>query len=486
MYIGIDLGTSSVKMILCDEKGNVINAVKEKYPIYYPCEGYSEQNPEDWYKETLKGLKALTRGYESKIKALSIAGQMHALVMLDENDAVIRNAILWNDSRSVKECEYLNEVIGREAMNEMTGNIAFPGFTAPKIMWVREHERENFDKCRKIMLAKDYLIYNLTGEFVTDVSDASGMLLFDVKNRCYSKKMLELCQINEKMLPRVCESCERCGYVKRDVAESLGWGEVCVAAGGGDNAVAAVGLGVVKEGMCSVSLGTSGTVFIASDTFGVDGKNALHSFCHANGRFHLMGCILSAASCNKWWIEEILKSEDYTEIDKCTLTGDNTVVFLPYLMGERSPHNDVYARGAFVGMSADTKREDMGKAVLEGVCYALKDCAKIAESEGIEISEVRVCGGGAKSRIWCEMLANILKLSVVRPVCDEGPAFGAAILAMVASGEYKSVDEACEKIVKMKDTITYNEEVAKRYEKGYERFTSLYRCLKGWYREQKQ
>ncbi len=481
MYIGIDLGTSSVKMILCDGDGNVLKSVTEEYPIYYPKEGYSEQNPKDWYDKTIEGLKKLTVGYEDKIRAIGVAGQMHGLVMLDENDCVIRNAILWNDSRSVKECEYLNEVIGKEKMTAMTANIAFPGFTAPKIMWVRDNEKENFSRCRKIMLPKDYLVYNLTGKFVTDVSDVSGMLLYDVKNRCYSKEMLEICSINEDMLPQVKESYEKCGTVKKEIADELKWGEVAVATGGGDNAAAAVGLGVVEDGMCSISLGTSGTVFISSDTFGVDKENALHSFCHANGKYHLMGCILSAASCNKWWIEDILDSTDYGSLEDESANGENKVFYLPYMMGERSPHNDPYARGTFAGMSMDTKRSDMGKAVLEGVCYALRDCVEAAERCNIKILEARVCGGGAKSRLWMHMLANILKTDVVKPVCEEGPSYGGAILAMVADGKYESVKEACDSVVKMKEKITYDPIAAKKYDEGYERFKKLYSCLKGWF-----
>ncbi|MBQ8002305.1 MAG: xylulokinase, partial [Clostridia bacterium] len=350
MFIGIDLGTSSVKMILCDKNGAVIKSVSREYPISFPKEGYSEQNPEDWYTETISALKELADGYGDKIKAMSIAGQMHGLVMLDENDKVLRPAILWNDSRSVKECDYLNNIIGKRTLTEMTANIAFSGFTAPKILWVKNNEGELFKKCRKIMLPKDYIVYRLTGEFVSEASDASGLLLFDVKNKCYSKRMLEICSVTEDMLPVVKSSFEACGVVKKDIASSLGWGEVVVAPGGGDNAAAALGMGVVGESMCSISLGTSGTVFITSERFSVDEKNALHSFVHADSNYHLMGCILSAASCNKWFLEDILKSDDYFECEKATADGENSVIFLPYLMGERSPHNDPYARGVFAGM----------------------------------------------------------------------------------------------------------------------------------------
>ena len=482
MYIGIDLGTSSVKMILCDKEGNIIKTVSREYPLCFPHEGYSEQNPEDWYNKTIEGLRELTEGCGDKIKGLGIAGQMHGLVMLDENDNVLRPAILWNDSRSTKECEYLNNVIGTKKLTEMTANIAFPGFTAPKIMWVRDNEREIFDKCRKIMLPKDYITYRLTGVFCTEPSDASGLLLFDVKNKCYSKEMLEICHITEDMLPEVYESFAPCGKVKKEIATSLGWGDVTVSPGAGDNAGAAVGMGVGGQNMCSVSLGTSGTVFITNDHFCVDNKNALHSFAHADGNFHLMGCILSAASCNKWFLEDILNSKDYAQCEKGEADGNNKVFFLPYLMGERSPHNDPYARGAFIGMSMDTKRSDMLKALMEGVCYALRDCVTVAREEGIVIDAVRVCGGGAKSALWCKILANVLKVKVLKTNCEEGPSYGAAILSMVASGAYGSVKEATDGIVKIKECIEYDVEAAEKYDKGYERFRELYARLKDWYR----
>lgn len=481
LYIGVDLGTSSVKMILCDEKGNVLNTVTKEYPIYYPCDGYSEQNPEDWYEQTAMGLREITEGAKGEISGLSIAGQMHGLVMLDEEDRVIRPAILWNDSRSCKECDYLNGVVGTDKLTDMTANIAFPGFTAPKILWVKENEPENFKRCRKIMLPKDYIVYRLTGKFVSEPSDASGLLLYDVKNNCYSEEMLKICNISEDMLPEIHNSFEAVGKVK----EEVGIGSITLAPGGGDNAAAAVGMGVVHNGMCSVSLGTSGTVFIACDEFSKDNNNALHAFCHANGKYHLMGCILSAASCNKWWIEDILNSKDYNEF-RFTADGESKVFYLPYMMGERSPHNDPYARGAFVGMSLDTKRGDMAKAVMEGVAYALRDCVEIARSLGIDISCVRVCGGGAKSHTWCEILANVLRARVVKCESEEGPALGAAVLAMVAAGEYPCVESAADSIVRVKECIDYNLDYAKKYDAGYLRYKNLYKSLKDWYRNEEQ
>lgn len=483
MYIGIDLGTSSVKMILCDKEGNVIKTASREYPIYFPCEGYSEQNPGDWYDAVIDALKELTEGYGDRIKGLSVAGQMHGLVMLDENDCVLRPAILWNDSRSTAECDYLNNVIGKEALTEMTANIAFPGFTAPKILWVMNNERDIFDKCRRIMLPKDYIVYRLTGVFCTEPSDASGLLLFDVKNNCYSTRMLEICHITEDMLPEIYNSYEPCGRVKREIAAELGWGDVTVAPGAGDNAAAAVGMGLVGSGMCSISLGTSGTVFITSDKFAVDDENALHSFAHADSNYHLMGCVLSAASCNKWFLEDILGNHDYSLCEGAIADGENRVIFLPYLMGERSPHNDPYARGAFAGMSMDTTRNDMIKAVMEGVCFALRDCVEVARGQGIEINEVRACGGGAKSALWCKILANVLRVKVLKTSCSEGPSFGAALLAMVASGEYECLKAATDCTLKVVSCVDYDEEAAEKYDVGYRKFRSLYKSLKGWYRE---
>ena len=482
LYAGIDLGTSSVKLLLCDEKGEIINAVTREYPLSFPQEGWSEQSPEDWYDQTVKGLKELIGGRSSELRGISFGGQMHGLVMLDENDNVLRPAILWNDGRSAEECSYLNNDIGRDKLTEWTGNIAFPGFTAPKILWVKKHEPEIFARCQKIMLPKDYLNYKLSGQFVTEPSDASGMLLFDVKNKCWSREMLEICGISVDLLPKVCDSYECTGTLKKELADELGAGEVIIAPGAGDNAAAAIGMGVVGPGKCSISIGTSGTVFMTSDKFTVDSKNALHSFAHGDGSYHLMGCILSAASCIKWWMEDILNTDDYeAEQEGINTLGENSVYFLPYLMGERSPHNDPNARGVFAGISMDTTRAEMTQAVLEGVAFALKDCVEAASAQGIELNEACLCGGGAKSHLWRKILANVLRLKLNIPACGEGPAYGAAILAMVAAGEYSSVSEAAEKIVKISGSVDYDEKLVAKYDLGYLRYKDLYLRLKSWF-----
>lgn len=480
-YIGIDLGTSSVKLLLMQNDGLVTSSVSKEYPVSYPKSGWSEQNPEDWLRQTLAGLSELLADTDkSKIGGIGVGGQMHGLVVLDEKDQVIRPAILWNDGRTEEETEYLNTTIGKKRLSEYTGNIAFAGFTAPKILWMAKNEPEKFKAIKKIMLPKDYLVYMLTGAFTTDVSDASGMLLLDVKNRRWSKEMLDICGIGEQMLPEVCESYEISGYIKPELMESLGLsGKIAVVAGAGDNAAAAIGTGTVENGSCNISIGTSGTVFIASDAFTIGENNAIHAFGHANGNFHLMGCMLSAASCLKWWLEDILNTDDYEGEQKGIKgKGDNPVYFLPYLMGERSPHNDPSVRGAFLGLGLDTTRVQMAEAVFEGVSFALKDSLEIARSLGIDIKKTKLCGGGAKSPIWQQILANVLNLEVELLEAEEGPALGGAILAAVACGEYASVEAAAKAIVKVKKTIAPQKELVEAYQKKYEVFRRLYPAIK--------
>ncbi len=481
LYIGIDLGTSAVKLLLMDGAGKIQKIVSREYPLYFPNPGWSEQNPEDWYTEAIEGLKELTADCDkSQVAGISFGGQMHGLVILDRDDQVIRPAILWNDGRTTKETDYLNQEIGKDKLSEYTANIAFAGFTAPKVLWVKNQEPENFARIEKLMLPKDYLAYRLSGTFCTDVSDASGMLLFDVKNKCWSKEMMDICGVKERQLPKIFESYEAVGTLKPELAAELGLSEtVKIAAGAGDNAAAAVGTGTVGDGSCNISLGTSGTIFISSEKFGVDAHNALHSFAHADGHFHLMGCMLSAASCNKWWMDEILKTKDYAgEQTGIKELGKNNVFFLPYLMGERSPHNNPNARGTFMGMTMDTTREDMTQAVLEGVAFALRDSFEVAKSLGIQIDRTKICGGGAKSSLWRQMIADIFNIKVDIPESEEGPAMGGAMLAAVACGEYASVEEAAERIVKIVDTVEPIPENAARYEKQYQKFRRIYPAVK--------
>ena len=577
-FIGVDLGTSSVKLVLMDEKGTIHGTTSREYPLYFPQPGWSEQNPEDWYREAVDGLKELLKDVDkTQVAGISFGGQMHGLVILDENDNVIRPAILWNDGRTQKQVDYLNGEIGKDKLSEYTANIAFAGFTAPKIHWVEENEPENFKKIKKIMLPKDYLAYKFTGTFCTDYSDASGMLLLDVKNRKWSKEMCDICHITEDMLPQLFESYEKVGELTKELSSELGLNAgVVVAAGAGDNAAAAVGTGTVGNNRCNISLGTSGTIFMSADSFAVDKNNALHSFDHADGHFHLMGCMLSAASCNKWWMDEILKTKDYADElgfckdvkiiagagdnaaaavgtgtvgdGKCNISlgtsgtifisskdftvddknalhafahsdghyhlmgcmlsaascnkwwmediigttdfakeqepitedklGENNVFFMPYLMGERSPHNNPDARAVFIGMSMDSTRADMTQAVLEGVCFGIRDSFEVARSQGIKIESTKICGGGAKSPLWKKMMANVLGIPVEVIESEEGPGYGGAILAAVGCGEYASVEEAADKLVKVIDVVKPDAELTAKYEERYQTFKQIYPALK--------
>ena len=483
-YIGIDLGTSSVKILLVDEAGVILKSVTKDYPISYPHPGWSEQEPADWWQACCAGIKELLAGFDaSDIRGIGCGGQMHGLVALDSNDDVIRPAILWNDGRTAEETAWLNEEIGKEKLSQLTANIAFAGFTAPKILWMKKNEPDNFARIAKIMLPKDYINYKLTGVHACDYSDASGMLLLDVAHKCWSEERLEICGIDRSVMPKLFESFECVGTVCPEAAELLGLPlDVKVAAGAGDNAAAAVGTGTVGDGACNISLGTSGTVFISSDSFGADPNNALHSFAHANGRYHLMGCMLSAASCNMWLCEEILKTQDYAGEQKDITDdklGNNHVFFLPYLMGERSPINDTDARGTFTGLSMDTTRSDIVQAVLEGVAFAIRDSFEVALSLGLDITRSKICGGGARSPLWCRMMANILNISLDIPKTEEGPGYGGAMLAMVCCGDFESVDACADALLSVTETIEPDPVIAARYESQYQKFRRIYPALKG-------
>lgn len=478
-YIGIDLGTSSIKLLLVDETGQIWHTVTREYPLLFPQPGWSEQEPAHWWQAVREGIPALLQGFDAaKVAGIGAGGQMHGLVALDEADQVIRPAILWNDGRTFREVDYLNDTIGRERLSALTANIAFAGFTAPKLLWMRRNEPENFRRIRRIMLPKDYINYKLTGVHCCDYSDASGMLLLDVQHKCWSREMLDICGITQEQMPRLYESFQCVGTLLPEVAAELGLpADVKVCAGAGDNAAAAVGTGVVGAGGCNISLGTSGTIFISSDKFGVDPHNGLHAFAHADGGYHLMGCMLSAASCNKWFMEDILGSDDYAGL-QAQITPDKLgrshVYFLPYLMGERSPINDTSARGTFIGMTMDTSRADMLQAVLEGVAFAIRDSFEVARSLGIAIPRSMICGGGSKSPLWRQMIADILGIPLDIPVTEQGPGYGGAMLAMVACGVFESVQQAADKLVRVKDTVQPDPERVALYEKRYQQFRQIY------------
>ena len=488
LYIGIDLGTSAMKLLLMDATGRIQNVVSKEYPLEFPHPGWSQQKPEDWARALLEGIPELLAGFDgTQVAGIGAGGQMHGLVVLDEHDNVIRPAILWNDGRTAKQVDYLNNEIGKEKLSSLTANIAFAGFTAPKILWLKENEPENFARIAKIMLPKDYINYILTGVHACDYSDASGMLLLDVAHKRWSEEMLALCGVSRQQMPRLFESFQCIGTVRPEIAVQLGLSaNVKVVAGAGDNAAAAVGTGVVGEGGCNISLGTSGTVFISSETFGVDDSNGLHAFAHADGGWHLMGCMLSAASCNKWLLEDIFGTGDYGGEQSAILEeklGENHVFFLPYLMGERSPINDTSARGTFIGMTMDTTRADLVQAVLEGVAFAIRDSVEVARNLGIEIHKSKICGGGARSPLWKRIFANILNCELEIPVSEQGPGMGGAMLAMVACGEYASVKDCCEALCGVASTVKPEPELVAKYEARYQQFRKIYPALKALFPE---
>ena len=480
-FLGIDLGTSSVKLVLIDEKGTILRTLSREYPLSMPQNGWSEQSPEDWWTNSKLGITEIMEGFDkSQLAGISFGGQMHGLVILDKDDKVIRPAILWNDGRTTKETAYLNEVIGMDKLAEYTANIAFAGFTAPKILWVKANEPENFAKIDKIMLPKDYLAYLLSGTHSADYSDGAGMLMMDVANKCWSKEMLDICGVTQAQMPKLFESYEVVGTLRPEVAAELGLPEtVKICAGAGDNAAAAVGTGTVEDGDCNLSVGTSGTVFISSDKFTLPTNNAIHAFSHATGGYHLMGCILSAASCNKWWMEDVLDTKEFAkEQEGFVPLGTNPVLFAPYLMGERTPHNDPTVRGAFLGLSMDTSRAQMTQAVMEGVAFAMRDSREIAKSLGVEIKSTKICGGGAKSPIWKQIFANVLGIPVMSVETEEGPGLGGAMLAAVGCGAYPSVKEMAAAVVKVTDTTEPDMAVYELYNKKYQQFCTLYSAIK--------
>lgn len=483
LYIGIDLGTSACKLLLTDETGDIKNIVSRSYPLAFPQPGWSEQDPAQWWRAVEDGIPELLAWHDAaQVAGIGAGGQMHGLVVLDRADRVIRPAILWNDGRTARAVDYLNETIGRSRLSALTANIAFAGFTAPKLLWMREHEPELFARIDKIMLPKDYINYKLTGVHCTDPSDASGTLLFDVERGRWSEEMLRVCGVREAQMPRVFPSAAPVGTLLPDAAQKLGIPkETIVAAGAGDNAAAAVGTGTVGEGACNISIGTSGTIFMTSKRFSVDPHNALHSFAHADGGYHLMGVMLSAASCNAWLTEHVLGTKDYAaeqmKIAEERL-GSNSVFFLPYLMGERSPINDTDARAAFVGMALDTSRADLVQAMLEGVAFGMRDSLEVARSLGIRITRSKICGGGAKSPLWRRIFANVLNIELDVLAAEEGPGMGGAMLAMLACGAYPDAAAAAAAIVRVTETVRPNPALAARYEAQYQKYRLIYPALK--------
>ncbi|MBC2851763.1 xylulokinase [Cetobacterium sp. 8H] len=485
MYLGIDLGTSSVKLLLMDKKGVVKKTVSKDYPITYLNDNWAEQNPEDWWNATLQGIKQILKDENrSCLNGISFSGQMHGLVILDKNDEVIRPAILWCDQRTEEECKELNSL---EWLYDVTGNQALTGFTAPKILWIKKNEPNNFKKINKIMLPKDYIAYKLSGIHGIDASDASGTLILNVEKRKWSKEVIEFLNIDEKYLGKVFESYEVIGKIKENISNELEISkEVKIIMGGGDQAVGAVGVGAIEEGIISLALGTSGVIFSPSKRYLRDENCRLHSFCDSTGKYHQMGVILSASGAFKWWVEEVNSSKNYEEFNKMAdeiKAGSEGLYFLPYLIGERTPHNDSNAKGSFIGLSLNHGKNHMTRSVMEGVAYALRDSFELLKDMGIDCEKIRVSGGGARSQVWKQIFADVLNKDIITINTAEGPALGAAILASVGSGEYKSVEEACEKIIKEVEVTKPCLENVKIYEKNYNIFKEIYPALKKIYKK---
>lgn len=471
-YIGLDVGTSSVKAMLVSDN-EIVGVVSRDYPILFPQPTYSEQNPNDWFNESILAIKELTKDIDkSLVRAISFSGQMHGLVMLDKDDEVIRPAILWNDGRSEREVAYLNNEIGKNYLLDNTGNIAFAGFTAPKLLWVYNNERDNFDRIAKVMLPKDYVAYMLSGVLATDTSDAAGTLYFDTEKRTWSRPMLDLIHIDESKLPKVFESYEAVGNIKAEIANDLGFSaNVKIVIGAGDNAASAIGTGTINDGDCNISLGTSGTVFVATDKFNCDRENAIHAFCSASGKYHYLACTLTAASSQKWWIEDILKADyNYSITD---YIGKTDVIFLPYLMGERSPVNDTAVRGMFCNLSMNTAREEMTLSVLEGVAFSIKQNIEIIKSLGVDIIRSKICGGGAKNREWVKLLATILDLEIELPTLEHGGVLGACILASRGVG-----NDISNAFYGVKEVILPNKDLVDYYNTKYQKYLNLYPMAK--------
>lgn len=468
--LGIDVGTSGCKVLLIDESGRVLKQAAAEYPLSVPRPLWSEQNPEDWWQ----GVQRCLEEIDEVPDAIGVTGQMHGAVFLDENDEVIRPAILWNDQRTVEECRQINEAVGPARVMEITGNPPLTGFQAPKLLWLRNHEPENYARVRSLLLPKDYIRFRLTGEKVTEVSDASGTGLLDLKARDWSEEMIAKLEFPREIFPRCVESHEITGQTSQGVP---------VVGGGGDQAAAAVGTGAVRGGVISVSLGTSGVVFTALDAPNYDPRGAAHTFCHANGGWHAMSVMLSCGGALRWYRDTFFPGGDYDEISKEAATapvGSGGVNFLPYLTGERSPHNDPYAKASFSGLSLGTGRAHVSRAVFEGISFGLLDGLELLRSLGAKIEQVRVTSGGAKSRFWLQMLADMFDTPCVTLESDEGPAFGAAILAGVGTGIWPNVSVACDATIRIKDQVL---PANADYRVSYARYRSHYDAIRDWNRE---
>jgi xylulokinase len=494
--LGIDIGTSGTKTVLFDEKCNIIASDLEEYNLYQPQAGFAEQRPEDWWEAVIDGIRAVL--YKSNIKAeevkgIGLSGQMHGLVMLDKDDNVLRPAIIWCDQRTSEECKEITNIIGAERLIEITANPALTGFTASKIMWVKKNEPEIYAKVDKILLPKDYIRFMLTGEFATEVSDASGMQLLDVPKRNWSKEILSKLEINESFLGKMYESQEVTGKVGEFASKLTGLKKGTIVVGGaGDQAAGAVGNGIVKPGVVSSTIGTSGVVFAYTDKLSIDKKGRVHTFCHAvPNAWHVMGVTQAAGLSLKWFSDNfcgsekecsgLLQKDVYELLNKeaeLISPGAESLIYLPYLMGERTPYNDPFAKGVFFGLTPRHKKAHMIRAIMEGVGYSLKDCMDVIKEMGITVNEVRASGGGGKSEIWRQIQSDMFDSEIVTINSSEGPALGAAILALTGIGVYPSVVEACENIIYKTNSQKPIAENHILYNKYHNVYTQLYTALK--------
>ena len=497
--LGIDIGTSGTKTVLFDETGAALASATLEYPLLQPKNGWAEQKPEDWWNAvagTIQSVLGKSGILPEDIKGIGLSGQMHGLVMLDRDNKVLRPSIIWCDQRTGEECKEIEARVGRKRLIEITANPALTGFTASKILWVRNHEPEIYAQCAHILLPKDYIRFMLTGEYATEVSDASGMQLLDVPNRCWSSEVLEKLDIDPGLLAKVYESPEVTGVVHQEAAALTGLAVgTPVVGGAGDNAAAAVGTGVVREGSAFTTIGTSGVVFAHTDSIRIDPKGRVHTFCCAvPGAWHVMGVTQGAGLSLKWLRDNFCTPEmqqaDTENVDPYYIMdkeaagvsiGSDRLLYLPYLMGERTPHLDPDARGVFFGISAMHGRPHFIRAVMEGVSFSLMDCLSVFDEMGISASYMIACGGGGTSPLWRQMLSDIYNCPISSIASKEGPALGVAILAMVGAGLYASVEEACDAVIQKGSTVAPIDNNHEVYMHFYERYCALYPTLEEQY-----
>ena len=481
--IGIDVGTSATKTSLFDTDGNLVASASAEYPMYQPNNGWAEEDPDDFWDAACETLKKICGGCDGEIVGIGLSGQMHSLVMLDENDKVIRRAILWCDQRTGEQCDRLTEVLGADRLAALSGNTAMPAFTASKLMWVKDNEPENFARCKHIMLAKDYIRFKLTGEYATDVSDASGMQLMDIHTREWSEELCSAVGIDMSVLPKLYESCAVSGRVTDEAAALTGLAPgTPVAGGAGDNAAAAIGTGVCSEGAAFTTIGTSGVVFAPTSSPIYDTLGRFNCFCDANGSWHVLGITQSAGLSMNWFRNNLSTEKNYRAIDEGAAgvqIGSGGLVYLPYLMGERTPILNPDARGVFFGLSASHTNSHLARAVMEGVSFSLKSCLDAICERGISIDRMALCGGGAKSALWQKMIADIYGLPIEIMLSAESASLGAAILGGCAGGVYSSVEEGCRRCVGKSSVIDADPTATETYAKYYGIYKQLYPILKG-------